>query len=187
MKKNLVLSVLLLSATYSSADTYAGIAIGKGLNTDSVSVGTLDVENNYLNISLILGTGDDGGFKIQGRLNIISLDKAIYDNTHRTLVEIGLDGIKEFEITQKFYFYLKAGIAGGYIGIDDTYYDAPIAAESSLNAGIGLAYKLNNKVDLIAGADYVFRKYQDVEISYSTTISTKASGFEPYMGMRYSF
>ena len=188
MNKKLTLAVLLLGATYVSADTYIGVNVGYGLGTNTVSVGSeeADIDNDYTNLSLILGTGDDGGFKFQGRLNIISLDEAIYDDSHDTLFEIGIDGIKEWEVSPTLYPYIKAGLASGFIGTDDTYYDSSIAMEFSLNAGAGLSFKVNDQLDIIGGVDYVFRKYQDVDVGYYT-LSITGSSFEPYIGMRYSF
>ncbi len=188
MNKKLTLVAFLLSTTYISADTYIGANIAAGLSTNTVTVGTndTDIDNDYKNISLIMGTGEDGGFKVQGRLNIISLDKGIYDNTNDTLIEVGLDGIKEFEVSPNLFPYLKAGFASGYIGIDERYYDSSIGAEFSINVGLGLSYKVNDQLDLLGGVDYVFRKYQDVKIGY-TTISITSTGFDPYLGMRYSF
>ncbi len=188
MKKELALAGILLSATYLSADTYIGLNLAKGLSTNTVSVGGTDVDedNDYTNISFIVGTGEDGGFKIQGRLNIVQLDLPIYDDTHDTLVEIGIDGIKEWEVSPTLYPYVKAGLAAGSIGTDETYYSESTAMEFSLNAGFGLSFKVNDNVDILGGIDYVYRKYQDVDVGL-LTISTTGTSFEPYIGMRYSF
>ncbi len=188
MKRKLTVIALLLSTTYLSAESYVGLNVGMGLSKETFSSGTnnQDIDNDYKNISLIFGTGEDGEFKFQGRLNIVNLDKPIYDNSHDTLIEIGVDGIKEFEVSPSLYPFLKAGFASGYIGTDDRYYDSPIAAELSLNVGAGLSYKINEQIDLLGGVDYVYHKYQNVKSRYRT-ISISASGFEPYIGMRYSF
>jgi hypothetical protein len=57
------------------------------------------------------------------------------------------------------------------------------------------SYKVVDHLYLIAGVDYVARKWQDIEQQYyvsryvsgTTTISTTDSGVKPYLGVNYKF
>jgi opacity protein-like surface antigen len=165
-----------------------GVSFGYGLNDDEISLGSSSrtEENKYTDISLLFGTGEDGGFKIEGRLGIISYSETIYNPDSSTLFEIGVDGIKEWQIDEMFFPYLKAGLSGGYISLDENYYDSPLAASFSLNAGLGLSIKATDKMNVVVGVDYVYRKWQDVDIGF-LTLSRDGRGFKPYLGVNIGF
>ena len=143
-----------------------------------------------MTLPIKVGGGRDGGWKSQIRLSHISYDKAIFDNSNKTLTEFGMDIIKEFSIDSigNLYPYIKAGLGFGSMSVDG--FSKSSIAEVSYKAGIGLSYKAINHLYIIAGVDYVGRKWQDLQYSsgFTTyTFSTTGSGAQPYIGMNYAF
>jgi opacity protein-like surface antigen len=193
--KNKILLSLLVSGMLSSAavagDIYLGVEYGMGSNeteheVNGVSASTYD--NNYDDIKLKFGAGEDGGFKGQVTLSFISFDETVFDNTNSDLIEIGFDVIKEFEVTNSFYPFLKAGVGYGFMDVEG--YTEDSIYEISFNVGAGVSYKAVDNLYLVGGIDYIGRKWQDIEY-YSwfgtTTVSTTDSGFKPYIGLNYKF
>ncbi|WP_434581347.1 hypothetical protein MLC52_03625 [Sulfurimonas sp. NW15] len=188
MKKSFVLaSLLVLGATSAMAGMYVGIDFGVNSNTDKVTgASSGSWKNKYKDFSVKIGTGKDGDWKGQLRLSRISYNETIFDATHKTLIEFGGDTIKEFtlESVKNLYPYVKIGLGVGSMSVDG-YSDSSIS-EVSFNAGVGVSYKALENVYLIAGVDYVGRKWQDVTIG-AYTWSTTGSGVKPYIGVNYAF
>lgn len=196
MLKKLGIASLVLSSSL-FAGSYIGMDFGMAKNdtTHSTSgllgVGDTTKSNDYTDISLVFGTGDNGGVKIQGRINFVSYDEEIYVDGD-SFLEIGVDIIKEFDIGNNLYPFVKAGLGGDYMSVDEDVYDQSIAVGFELNAGAGVNYMATDKVGIIFGVDYKYRKWQDTEVTTIggtnvLTISTDDSGFEPFLGVRYSF
>ena len=181
---SLVLSSSLFAGSYIGADFgYAKSDTTKSIS--GITSGDSTVSNDYTDISLIFGTGDNGGVKIQGRLNFVSYDKEVFQDGD-SFIEIGVDAIKEFSVSSSLYPYIIAGLGGDYMSVDDNYYNQSIVYGVEFNAGAGINFMATDQLGVIFGIDYKYRTWQDVDYGI-VTLSTHDSGFEPYLGVRYSF
>ncbi|MFA6144980.1 MAG: hypothetical protein WCW84_12395 [Sulfurimonas sp.] len=193
--KKIVLAATLLASGLMAADSgiYVGVEYGAAKNTHEFttddSYGSSTYDNDYKDIKFKFGSGTDGGTKYQGTLSLISYTDPIFDNTNKDLMEFGFDIIKEFEVTSSFYPFLKIGMGVGTMTVEGYSQDKILGV--SVNAGAGISYKVVDHLYLLAGVDYVLRKWQDIEFysSYygTTTLSTTDSAFKPYIGANYRF
>jgi hypothetical protein len=74
--------------------------------------------------------------------------------------------------------------------VNDEYFDQSSIFTLGLKAGVGLSYIVADHFQFLAGIDYIYRKWQDVEvISYyqSATISQTDSGTKMYIGFNFWF
>jgi hypothetical protein len=187
--KTLVVSSLLASAAF--ADVYVGVDYGQVGNTDKATnsaSNSITQTNAYGDLGVKVGFGTDGGWKSQLRVSKIDYDKAIFDSSHKDLTEVGFDILKEFEVSKNFYPFIKLGMGYGWMNVDG--YTKSSIAEVSMNGGVGLSYKAVEHLYLVAGVDYVYRKWQDIEYTngYTTdTISVTGSGAKIYAGVNYAF
>ncbi|WP_428737453.1 outer membrane beta-barrel protein [Sulfurimonas sp.] len=188
MKKTLLLCLLAIGSTNTMADVYIGVDYGATSNTTEIIGGTNDVDetNKYKDISVKLGIGEDGDWKGQIRVSSLSYDKTIFDSSHKKLIEVSFDGIKEFEIqsVQNLYPFIKFGFGIGSMSIDG--YSESSITSASFNLGVGISYNVIDHINLIGGVDYIGRSWQDVQIS-TYTLSTFDSGAKPYIGVNYTF
>jgi len=189
MKGLLVSSLFVATIGTSFAGTYIGIDYGKVSNEDEIEVnngntGTLD--NKYSDFSIKFGSGNDGDWKTQVRLSMITFDEALFDASNKDLTEIGVDAIKEFEAANNLYPFIKFGFGFGWMDVDG-YLDDSIK-EFSFNAGVGVSYEVMEDLDVLAGVDYVGRSWQDIEIiNTGLEASVSGSGMKAYAGINYSF
>lgn len=177
-----------IGSTAAMADIYVGVDYGANANDTKVEAGSFSesVSNKYSDFSFKVGAGTDGDWKGQLRLSRISYDKAIFDDTHKTLIEFGGDVIKEFTIdsVKNLYPYVKLGIGVGSMSVDG-YSDSSIS-EVSFKAGVGVSYKAVEHFYIVGGVDYVGRKWQDITYG-TTTVSVTDGGAQPYIGVNYAF
>ncbi len=196
MKNKILLSLLASSAITGAAmaDMYMGVEYGAANNTTTQDLtgaynGSFEGDNNYKDVKFKLGGGTNGEVKFQGTLSLISYDETVFDDTNKDLIEFGFDIIKEFEVTPSFYPFLKIGIGAGTMDVVGYTEDSMLGV--SVNVGAGVSYKVVDHLYLLAGVDYVARKWQDIEYySYyygTTTVSTKDSAVKPYVGVNYQF
>ena len=197
MKNKILLGLVSSSFVVSAAmaDVYVGVEYGAASNTHEIEASagaytaTGDYDNDYSNIKLKIGAGEDGGVKLQGTLSFISYDESIFDETNKDYVEFGLDLIKEFEVNKQLYPFIKGGMGVGAMDVEGYTEDSILAV--SFNLGAGLSFKATDNISLLAGVDYVYRKWQDIEVYYNyyTTVdvSVSDSGFKPYIGLNVQF
>ncbi len=192
--KNKTLMTLLVGSVLASsafADVYVGVDYGSVGNTDKRTIdnaSSATQDNQYSDLGVKLGFGTDGDWKMQFKLSKISYDKAIFDETNKELTEFGFDFIKEFEVSKSAYPFIKFGMGVG--SMDVVGYSEPTIKEASLNGGVGISYKAIDHLYLIAGVDYVYRKWQDIEITDrfpTSTVTMTGSGAKVYGGINYGF
>lgn len=169
---------------------YMGVEYGKAGNKHEVTVDSYSatIDNDYSDVKFKIGSGTDGGVKFQGTFSMISYKDSIFDSTNKDLKEFGFDIIKEFEVAPSVYPFLKIGMGIGTMDVEGYTEDSIMGV--SFNVGAGVSYKVIDHLYLLAGVDYVGRKWQDVEYySYygTTTVSTTDSAFKPYVGANYRF
>lgn len=196
--KNKLLTKLLMSLVVVSAvnaDIYVGLEYGQNFNKDkaTASIGnisaSLEQDNKYSDIGLRLGFGKDGNWKGQVKFSKITYDKVIFDSSHKDLYEFDFDAIKEFDLRddvfpKNLYPYVKAGIGYGWMTV--TGYSDSSIKEYSLNAGVGLSYKVAEHFYMNGGVDYVYRNWQDV-LYGSVNVDVTGSGAKIYIGANYAF
>lgn len=198
MKNKILLGVLASSVIsgVAMADMYVGVEYGSAKNTtdqSGVLVQSVSGDNNYKDIKVKIGAGRDGGVKFQGTVSFISFDEYVFSDKSKKTIDFGFDIIKEFEVTQSVYPFLKIGMGVGSIEVQG--YDKDSITGTSINVGAGVSYKVVDHLYLLAGVDYVGRMWQGIEQQYyisrynsgTTTIYTTDSAVKPYIGMNYKF
>lgn len=191
--KKIVLATLLTSGLMAAdSGLYVGVEYGAAKNntTQDWNSGSYEGDNNYKDIKLKVGGGTDGEVKFQATLSFITFDEYVFSNKSKDTIEFGVDIIKEFEVEPSFYPFLKIGLGTGSMDVDPAIYSEDSIIGVSFNFGAGVSYKVIDHLYLLAGVDYVGRKWQDIEYSsgFSTgTVSTTDSAFKPYVGANYSF
>lgn len=197
MRNKIILGLLASSLVASSvfADVFVGVEYGMTSSTTEVEAdvngyrASGEVDNDYKDIKLKVGAGEDGGIKVQAYLSFISYDEYIFDNSNKDYTEIGVELIKEFEVSSNLYPFIKGGVGVGAMEVDGYSEDNILAV--SFNFGGGLAFKATENISLIAGVDYVYRKWQDVEYKYGSyalaTVSVADDGLKPYIGVNFQF
>lgn len=195
--KNKILLSLIASCMISDAamaDMFVGVEYGMAINETTIEddYDSFKGDNDYNDIKFKFGAGSDGGFKGQVTLSLISFDETVFDDENSDLIEIGMDVIKEFEVTKNFYPFLKIGMGVGSMDVEG-YEDSSIL-EVSFNVGAGVSYKAIENLYILGGVDYIGRKWQDIEYKTcsryfcsTNTIVTTDSGFKPYIGLNYKF
>lgn len=197
MKNKILLGLAASSLVASTAlaDVYVGVEYGAASNTteresEYFGLYTLnnEIDNNYKDIKLKVGAGEDGGIKVQAYFSFISYDEYIFRNSSKDYKEIGVDLIKEFEVNKQFYPFIKGGMGVGIMDLEEGYYTEDRILAVSFNLGAGLSFKATDNISLLAGVDYVYRKWQDIEYSGGAlTRSTADSGIKPYIGVNFQF
>lgn len=182
------------SANLFATDVYVGVQLGNVTNKDKATFtgnlsGDVEQDNSYSDLGVVIGMGNDGDWKGQLRLSKIGFSETIFDNTNKDAFEIGVDVIKEFEVYDNTYPFIKAGLGYTIMSLDN-----PSLSESSilgveLNIGAGLAYKVIDNISIYGGLDYVYRKWQDIQYygSINATRSTTGSGIKYNAGVNFSF
>lgn len=186
--KKIVFALLITSGLMASeTGIYVGVDVGKANNTDKSTVEgtTFKYNNDYKDIKLKLGIEADEATDIQLTYTRITYDNGVfYGSTGTALQEIGIDIIKEFEVTSSFYPFLKLGV--GYGKMDSQHAVMGTVNEISSNIGAGLSVKLIDHVSAHVGADYVYRHWSNVSDG-SFTYATRGSAIQPYVGVNFKF
>lgn len=187
-----------LMATSAFADIYIGADYGQVGNTDKytwdgTSSTAMQQNNKYNETTAKIGFGTDGNWKMQFKYSQIAYELPIvhhtlsgsYVKTDTKLSEFGLDFIREFEVAKNTYPFLKFGV--GYGKIDVAGMQDSTLGEVSMNAGLGISYKVINHVYIDAGVDYVYRRWNDIKTSAGYTLQTTGSGAKVYGGVNFGF
>ncbi|MDO9208527.1 MAG: hypothetical protein Q7T91_09795 [Sulfuricurvum sp.] len=185
--KKIALATLLASGLMAAdSGLYLGLDYGKATNTHEFTIGSSSAEydNDYSDLKFKIGGGTDGELKFQGYLSKINYDIGVYDNQNNALYEIGFDIIKEFEVTPSFYPFVKGSFGVGRMDTDFT--ADGYVSELTFNIGAGLSYKAIDHIYILAGVDYIWRRWSDLT-NGSITLETSDTALKPYIGMNYKF
>lgn len=193
LKKITMASLLLTGSLF--GDTYIGVDLGYVKNdttkeTDSIINHDRDFSNDYTDIAILLGGGENGGVKLQGRLSYISYDEKIFFNdSSDSSIELGGDFLKEFAVGSNLYPYIKAGGGFDYMKLDSSASNASDILGFEINGGVGINYMPTNVIGIVFGVDYIYKKWEDLEADNEDiyTLSAHDSGFKTYLGLRYNF
>lgn len=191
----IVASTLLL--TNASADTkwYAGVELGSASNTIKAedSIGRSDdLDNDYKDLKFVVGKGTGDNWYTQLYLSKVTFDDGVchaagfcFDDE---MMEIGVEGIKKFEVSNNLLPFVKFGFGVG--SRDAEGLDESSITSVGLAIGAGLDFKVNESISLLGGIDFGYRKYQDIEVSNlfsSYTVETSETYQKLYIGANYRF
>lgn len=180
-------SLLSTQALAEGSGLYVGVDVTQNSNTftfEASNGGSVDADLDSGGFKLKIGTVSDNGWRFQGYYENTTYDETLFDASHDTLNEIGFDVIKGFEITPEFTPFIQVGLGYGWMEVDG--YSEESINEFSLKAGAGLMYKIVPAFELVAGVDFQYRGWQDIE-SYSTTVSISESTTKLYAGANFHF
>ena len=182
----LVVTLLGGSTLFADTNIYVGVDYAKASNTNTYEgVRSVDDDNDFSDLSLKVGAGEDGGLKAQLRFDIVSYDEGVFNaNKNESLYEIGIDVLKEFEVNKSFFPFIKVGLGYGSMSVEG--FSESSIGEVSFNAGVGLSYKALDHFYVMGGVDYVGRAWQDITVGTST-VSTTSSATKLYVGLNYAF
>ena len=157
------------------------VVMNKSTSTVVLSSDTTSTYNfNYSSIKL--GYETDGNWKYQVKASQINFGG-------KTLNEIGFDILKEFEMTRDFFPYVKIGAGYGWRKAATDWDPSPLH-ESSLEAGLGISYKMLQHISLNLGVDYVYRNWDDAYSNGSVYYKTERIDeniLRSYIGIEYLF
>jgi Outer membrane protein beta-barrel domain len=186
MKKIVLATLLATGLMAAESGFYIGLDAGQANNTDkSTTQGTtFKYKNNYSDVKFKLGIEDEGT-KFQVTFAKIDYQNGVfYASEGNILYEVGIDVIKEFEVTPSVYPFLKLGVGYGKMDTKRAAYGT--INEISSNIGVGLSYKIVDHLYALAGVDYVYRHWNDTSAD-SFTYVTRDSAIKPYVGVNYKF
>lgn len=185
--KKIVLAAMLTSGLMAAdSGLYFGLDYGQATNTHTFSLASssADSDNDYSDIKFKIGGGTDGEWKFQITLDKIDYKIGVFDSANNSLYEIGADIIKEIKVTNELYPFIKIGVGTGQM--DSSFTTEGQIKEVYFSGGAGLSYKATNNVYLLAGADYIARRWNDVIIG-AYTLETHDKAIKPYIGINYKF
>ncbi|MGD9655043.1 MAG: outer membrane protein [Sulfuricurvum sp.] len=195
MKNKILLGLAASSlvASAAMADVYVGVEYGAASNTEEwewtgASNGTREYDNDYRDIKLKIGGGEDGGVKVQATLSFIKFDDIVFDATNKDYIEVGVDLIKEFEVNKNVYPFIKGGLGVGSMDVEG--YNQSSILAVSVNVGAGVSFKATDNFYFVGGIDYVYRDWQDIEYTTglsTTTVNMTNSALKPYIGANFKF
>ncbi|WP_294962964.1 hypothetical protein [Sulfurimonas sp.] len=193
MKKRIISALLgctLLSTQLLAEDSTIYIGID-GINSSNTFTYKLDgytgdteSTSNSNALKLKLGWIRENG----GRTQIYYLqeryDDTIFDTSNNTLTEVGLDFIKDFQLSPVLSPFIQAGIGYGWMDIDG--YSESEISEVNAKAGGGLVFRASEKIELLIGVDFQVKKWSDRK-SGSSTIETNEDSTKYYVGANLLF
>jgi opacity protein-like surface antigen len=192
MKKIIATTVLglsIFSAQLLAEDSvYVGLDALSSSNTFTVkndSTGAeADIDDDSKGFKLKLGVEYESGWRLQGYYLNETYDTPVFDDTNDVLNEIGIDFIKGFEVTPKFSPFVQFGMGYGWMNVDG-YTDDSITAVS-MKIGAGAMYKVTENIELLAGVDLQYRRWQDISIG-TTTYEISEKSTKLYAGLNFHF
>ena len=146
--------------------TYVGVDYLMNSTTQTISTNnnSLDKDNDSVGIKVKLGFESDTNLRMQVYLQKEAYDTAIYTYSggNGDLLEFGVDIIKGFEVLPGLSPFIEVGAGYGMMSVDNLIDD--YVGEFSLRAGGGVMYKIVPAFELVAGANYQYRKWSDIEV-----------------------
>jgi len=153
-------------------------------NSANGASASADFDDDSTGFKLKVGIEGSDGWRFQGYYLGETYDETVFDDTNDYLNEIGVDIIKGFEVTSKFSPFIQVGIGYGWMDVEG-YTDDSINAVS-MKVGGGAMYKVTENIELLAGIDLQYRKWEDIEIG-TVTIETEEESVKLYAGINYHF
>ena len=187
MKKILLsLSALALLGTAANAELLVGVEYSASssmtlTNEYSASGNTYDHDFSYQPIMFKVGLGEPGEKYMYLYYQSTEKDYTEGGAAANPLNEIGYDYVGQFDVGVKNLSpFWQFGAAYGWE--DGVYADADSRASIALKIGAGASYYVLPQVELVAGANYQYRIYQDVDY-ISTVQSSNDSGVNIFIGV----
>lgn len=192
------LAMLAGASTLYGNDWFAGVdyPIISNMNAKMESQGySIDNDFSYQPLVLKVGAGTQGGLNMDV---FFSRAKADFDGVGKTdnpINEFGWDIRYELGTHAKgLYPFGQAGLSYGWQEVDNTAeitWDENTIRFIGFKIGVGVGYYFNDVVELLAGIDYKYWNWQDIEIrdiyGDSATIDYSSSGTQIYIGANFWF
>jgi len=202
MKRHILISSLLLFSTLGAADFYVGADVGYDMMTQETQNDAFELKEDYSAIpaSLKVGYGDSDGFS--GEL-IYTFSSQNFENRDALIAQdLGLNLKYGFNVVRDLNIFMLAGASYGICDIE-LVNNAALRQESDLSSqsflayrgGLGMNYRINNWVEVLGGANYIFRDYEEMQISekmpplgaYNYAQTKSDSGVNIYIGVNFYF
>lgn len=181
-------SLVATNAMAEDSEFYVGLDVFSSNNTftleNSVTGASADVDVDSDGFKLKFGATLNEGWRVQGYYQHETYDETLYDATNDVLNEIGVDVIKGFEVTSEFSPFIQAGLGYGWMDVEG--YSDDTVNEVSLKLGAGVMYKITPTFEAIAGIDFQYRNWSDLQIG-STTIEIDEKITKFYIGANIHF
>lgn len=181
-------SLLTTSALAQESGLYVGLDLSTSSNTftlKNASTGaTADFDDDSDGFKLKFGAAGSDGWRVQGYYQHETYDETIFDNKNDVLNEIGIEIIKGFEVTPEFSPFIQVGVGTGWMDVEG--YSDNTMNSVSVKIGGGVMYKITPSFEAIAGVDFQARKWQDVQVGF-TTIETTEGSTKLYIGANFHF
>ena len=172
---------------------YVGVDVLRGDSDFDVTVsgdlvGKTTVNSDLDGFRLKFGAKLQNNWRLQGFFK--SEDSDFFDNN---IYGIGIDVIKAFEVTEKFYPFIQAGVSSDWTELDvvpGAVFSEDNLSAISLKVGAGAIYQLADNVEILGGIDFQYRQWQDIELyDYFTRINVEQDDTADvlYLGLNVSF
>ena len=161
---------------------YLGVDVAQNSNSFDANGNTVDIDSGDFKIKF--GTVSDSGWRIQGYVQFETYDKTLFDAKNDELLELGVEIIKGFEITPEFSPFIQVGLGFGSMEVEG--YSEDSIGSYSLSAGVGVMYKIVPAFEILAGVDYQYRTWQEIDYGF-TTLSAKETTTKLYAGANFHF
>lgn len=181
-------SLLSTQSLAEGTNVYIGIDAIKSINTfkyesDNYSSAT-EVKSDSNAAKLKLGWIMENGLRTQIYYLKERYDNELFDTTNDTLTEVGIDFIKDFELSPVLSPFIQVGVGYGWMEIDG--YSESTINETNAKIGGGLIFKTTPKLEIITGIDIQYKKWSDRKVG-SYTLQTHEDSTRYYVGANYHF
>lgn len=172
---------------------YVGVDLFQGdsefeLTSTGDLVGKLEKEFDQDGLRVKLGAELEDNWRVQGYFKREDTDA--FDND---IYGIGVDVIKSFQVTNRFYPFIQAGVSFDWVELEKSpyaYYTEDSLNATALKLGIGARFDVTDSVELMAGYDWQYRKWQDIEVyqyPFIYTIEQEDTSKTLYLGFNVNF
>lgn len=191
-------AVFVISALHAEkSELYVGLDLFMAANHFNTDVsGSIDKTDTMRvdssGFKLKFGTLQNYGLRFQGYFQYEQFEDPLFDPYNDGAVEVGLDLIKGFDVSEAFIAFVQGGVGYGWMQMDnDDYADKEIMEQINLKVGVGLIYKITPEIEANLGIDLNLRRWSDIEYRTATNhyykSETSDSGPRYYIGANYQF
>jgi len=173
---------------------YVGLDVFKGETNYDITIegdsGDIDLDQDGFRLKF--GAELENNWRLQGYFK--SEDVELFDEN---VYGIGIDLVKAFQATEKFYPFIQAGVGLDWSELKDeqgvVYSDDELSA-LALKFGVGATYKITNSIEVLGGIDWQYRTWDDIDVVefyypfvYEYTVETEDTSQTMYLGLNVFF
>jgi len=175
---------------------YVGLDVFKGETNYEETIDDFsyskDIDLDQDGFRLKFGAELENNWRLQGYFK--SEDVELFDEN---IYGIGIDLIKAFQATDKFYPFIQVGAGLDWMELknefDIAFSDDEISA-LALKFGVGATYKITNTIEVLGGIDWQYRTWDDIDVIevyypfiYEYTVETEDTSQTMYLGLNIFF